>query len=183
MVPITKISGRLGNQMFQFAFLYAHSRDRNIDYYFQDPFYFDDYADEVRAIFSSDIPKRTDAVAIHVRRGDYINNAFYYDLMETDYYKEAMKLFPNEKFIVFSDDIEWCKKQEVFNDCVFFHGTETEDMNKMASCKGHIIANSTFSWWGAWLCPDYPKNKVVAPNNWFADKNERTILPDHWIKI
>ncbi len=179
----SNIFGRLGNQMFQMAFLVAYAKDHDTDIYLQDEYYFKDHEKLIRALYSSDIPDRTDAVAIHVRRGDYVNNPFYVDLYTDGYYKRAMKKFPNENFLVFSDDLEWCKQQPIFKNCQFFHGNEIEDMNKMASCKAHIIANSSFSWWGAWLHPTYPANKVIVPKNWFTDGVERTVLPKHWKKL
>lgn len=183
MIHPDKIFGRLGNKMFQYAFLFSYAKDHGIDFYFQDPYYFKEHEHAVRALFSADIPKPCDYVAIHVRRGDYVGNPFYVDLMDTDYYNDAMKLFHKEKFMVFSDDIEWCKQQEIFEDCVFSELGEVEDMNKMASCKAHIIANSSFSWWGAWLCPNYPDNKVIAPEMWYTDNVQRTLLPIHWKRI
>ncbi len=183
MIHPDKLFGRLGNRMFQMAFAYSYSRDNDMDYYFQDEFFFRNNVEAVRTLFSIDIPSMTDAIAIHVRRGDYVNNPFYIDLMKTNYYEKAMAMFPDEKFLIFSDDIEWCERQKIFEGCEFSYGDEVEDMNLMASCKAQIIANSSFSWWSAWLSPLYPDNKVIAPKNWFTDGKERTILPDHWIKL
>lgn len=183
MIAPYKLFGRLGNSMFQYAFMVSHARDNDIDYYFQDEWFFRNNAEAVRALFSSDIPPKTDAIAIHVRRGDYVNNSFYIDLMETDYYEKAMALFPGQNFLVFSDDIEWCKKQKIFKGCKFFHEDEINDMNKMASCKGHIVANSSFSWWGAWLSPTYPDNKIVCPNKYYPDDVIRSVFPEHWTRI
>jgi hypothetical protein len=147
-----------------------------LDYYFQDEWFFKDHAEAIRALYSADIPRRIERVAIHVRRGanplmpsepNYADNPFYVDLTKTDYYERAIAMFPKDKFLVFSDD-----------------GTDIQDMNDMAACKAHIIANSSFSWWAAWLSPAYPDNKVVAPKEWYADgDNSRTILPDHWTRI
>ena len=186
------IFGRLGNRMFQYAFLYAYAKDHDLDYYFQDEYFFKDHKEAIRTLFGSDIPPKTDKVAIHVRRAKnpinphepaYSENPFYVNLCETDYYERAMALFPNEEFIVFSDDPMWCENQKIFEDCEISYLSEIEEMNKMASCKGHIIANSSFSWWGAWLSP-YSK-KIVAPSkeNWYSDGVERTVCPDNWIRI
>ncbi len=182
MIPISNITGRLGNQMFQFAFVYDYARKHGIDRYFQDPKFFQHFPDEIKSIFQEGIGGQVDMVAIHVRRGDYVGHNFYVDLMnETTYYEDAMELFPDSKFVVFSDDIEWCKKQNIFKDCEFSHGTEIEDMNNMASCVGHIIANSSFSWWGAYISP-YTK-KVVAPKLWYRDGEQRTVCPPEWITL
>jgi len=175
--------GRLGNRMFKEAFCLSFAHDVGIDRYFQSEEYFADHADIIRKMFGQDIPTPIDKVAIHCRRGDYIGNPFYVSLSE-DYYQRAMAEFPDRKFLVFSDDIDWCMKQEMFKDCEFSKGrTELEDMNLMASCSGQIISNSSFAWWSAWLCPNYPNNKVVAPIQWFTDKIERCVCPKQWLKI
>lgn len=181
MIHPDKLFGRLGNRLFQFAFLYAFSKDAKIDYYFQDPAFFEGYEEDIKKLYRIGIKEKIDMVAIHVRRGDYVNNPYYVDLMETDYYKRAMFEFPDAEFVVFSDDIKWCKQQEVFKDCEFYHKDEIDDMNTMASCVGHIIANSSFSWWSAYISP-YTK-KVIAPKEWYTDGIERTKLPANWIKI
>lgn len=176
--------GRLGNQMFQLAFLYNHARLNYKDRWFQDPTFFKENEEEIKRIFRNGIPKEPlDYVAIHVRRGDYVGHDHFIDLMNTSYYEEAKRLFPHSRFMVFSDDIEWCKEQSIFQECVFSQGTEIYDMNNMAVCIGHIIANSSFSWWAAYIAP-YTK-KVVAPSvkNWCTDGIERTVCPPEWIRI
>ena len=116
MIEPDRISGRLGNKMFEMAFMYAHSRNNNLPlvddalgYYYQSSEHFKGYEEEVKRLFRGDI-ELSPYIAIHVRRGDYVGHHFYVDLTNTDYYVEAMKEFPHETFMVFSDDIEWCKK-------------------------------------------------------------------------
>jgi len=173
--------------MFQYAFLYSEARNKGTDFYFQDEWFFEEHAEAIRALYSSDIPDRIDAVAIHVRRGDYVNNPFYVDLAADGYYERAMAEFPEgTEFLVFSDDIDWCMKSPIFDGKFISFCTvkdEVESMNMMAACKAHIIANSSFSWWGAWLSPKYPDNKVIAPAKWYSDGVERTVLPKHWKKV
>lgn len=193
MVNPDKLFGRLGNRMFQMAFLFSYAKEHDFDYYFQDEFFFRDNKEAVRLLFSSDIPEFTNKVAIHVRRSSnpanpsepkYHENPFYVDLTKTDYYEKAIDMFPNAKFLVFSDDILWCEDKWGMDERFeFSYGNEIEDLNLMASCKAHIIANSSFSWWGAWLCPEYPDNKIIAPKDWFSDGIQRTSLPEHWIQI
>lgn len=182
MLSTREVIGGLGNLMFKEAYIYAQMRDGQIpDLYVQSPHYFSKYADEIKQRFGQSIIKMP-YVAIHVRRGDYVGNPFYVDLSQTDYYERAMKEFPNATFMVFSDDIDWCMKQDVFKDCLFSKGKgEVKDLNDMASCIGHIIANSSFSWWAAFLSPH--GGKVVSPKLWHPDGVERTILPDKWIRI
>ena len=174
------IFGRLGNSLFQYSFCYAQSRENNTDFYYQDPKYFDKYAEEIKILFGQDIYP-IDQVAIHVRRGDYVGNDFYVDLTETEYYSKAMSEFQGEQFLVFSDDIEWCKQQMLFKNCEFSTGNdEITDLNLMAGCKGIIMANSSYSWWGAFLS----KGKVIAPKEWYADKDQtRTICLKNWKRI
>lgn len=180
MLKPHKLFGRLGNQMFQGAYIYAQMRKGLVpDIYVQDPKYFEEFKNEIKAMYGQDI-KQSDYVAIHVRRGDYVNNPFYVDLMKTDYYQKAMALFPNEKFKVFSDDIEWCLKQPIFANAEF--SRETDDvvaMNDMAGCKGVITANSSYSWWAGYLC----KGKVIYSSKWYTDGFERTVCPNEWVKI
>jgi len=180
MLDMDMYSGRMGNRMFQYAYVYSQMRKGIIpDVYVQGEEYFKEFAHEIKAMFATD-QKPTDRVAIHVRRGDYVNNPFYVDLMTTDYYKKAMALFPNEKLMVFSDDIKWCEQQPIFRDCYFCEDKNVlQTFNKMASCKAVIIANSSFSWWAGYLCG----GRVVAPKEWHTDGVERTKIPDSWIKI
>lgn len=185
MIELHKLTGRLGNKMFQFAYIYSQMKKEQIDdIYVQDPELFEDFEEDIKHMYGANIPEKTNKVAIHVRRGDYVRNPFYCDLSITDYYEKAMAHFPNAKFLIFSDDIEWCKE--------YFEGDEYEfceedydidAINIMASCVGHIIANSSFSWWGAYISP-YTQ-KIVAPSkdHWYADKVERTKCPNNWIRI
>ncbi len=136
----------------------------------------------------------TNAVSIHVRRGDYANTKAareIHGLMGLDYYAEAIKQInkrvPDIKFFVFSDDPVWCKQNlKVPGSAVYVdHNKDgAEDMRLMTACKHHIIANSTFSWWGAWLNPSEEKI-VYAPKRWFANKDmdTRDILPESWEKL
>jgi hypothetical protein len=182
MVPIHKLAGRLGNSMFQYAYLHAQVREGKIpDIYVQSEEYFIKYRNEIKMLFGSDIGK-INMVAIHVRRGDYVNNSFYVDLTQTGYYPQAMEMFPDASFLVFSDDIKWCMEQPMFANCEFSVGlNEIEDMNLMASCVGHIIANSSFSWWAAYIATN--TKKVVAPKAWYTDGISRTTCPSKWIRI
>ena len=184
--------GRLGNRLFQYAFLYAESRRRGVDFYFQDPKYFEGYEEEIKQLFGEGIGY-LEQVGVHVRRAGnpinpeepkYIENPFYVNLGDTDYYDRAMAMFPSEKFVVFSDDPQWCREKwkDNPNVQVMDKGNEIEDFNLLSSCRDLIIANSSFSWWAAYLCPNETK-KIIAPKEWFSDGLERTKCPDNWIKI
>ena len=195
------IFGRLSNRLFQMAALYAYCRDNNYPIFVQDEKYFKRYEKEIRQLYGDGIiPNSIDRVAIHVRRGKnpinpqepaYSENPFYENLshhlhedMSDNYYVRAMAMFPNEKFLVFSDDPEWTFKQPMFKGCEFMHGTEIEDLNTMANCKHIIGANSSFSWWAAWLC-EYPGRICIFPKKWFSNpKDEKYIgVPERWERI
>jgi hypothetical protein len=126
-------------------------------------------------------------VSLHVRRTDYLTNNANHHNLDLSYYEEALKHFDDRQVIVFSDDPEWCKEQSLFSDDRFLV-SESED-NKidlclMTFCTSHIIANSSFSWWGAWLSNSV---KVVAPSKWFgpnnADKETKDLIPETWTII
>lgn len=176
--------GRLGNRLFQSAFIYAQMREGNIlDIYLQRPEYFDKYRDEINQIFGEGIVK-DERIAIHVRRGDYVNNSFYTDLVKTDYYERAIEMFPSDSFVIFSDDIDWCKTNFNFykSRLDFSEGKSVdEDLRLMAGCEGIIIANSSLSWWGAYL--GNKNKKVIYPKAWFGDGVQRVGFPKEWIGI
>lgn len=191
MVNPDIIFGRLGNRMFQMAYIYAQMKDGNIpDIFLQDLKYFDKHRDEIKKLFGEGIGYLP-YTAIHLRVGKnpinpnepkYNENPFYVNLPATGYYIEAIKLFPDTKFIVFSDDIDFAKKYFEGDRFAFDESSnEIEALNKMASCENHIIANSSFSWWGAYLSPH--KGKTVYPSLWFSDNIQRVTFPSDWIKI
>lgn len=179
---VDKIFGRLGNRLFQMAALYKYAQMNNTDIYFQDPKWFEGCEAEIKQLFSEGMGT-DERIAIHVRRGDYVNNPFYVDLTETDYYLTACGQFPeNSKFLIFSDDINWCKENFDEQSFDFSEGkTEEEDLKLMASCKGIIMANSSFSWWAAYLGD--PNKKVIYPKKWFADGVQRVGFPKGWLCI
>ena len=193
MKNIHIFSGRMGNEMFRHAYLYAQVRDGLLpDVYLQDEKYFSKYADEIKKLFGEGIGYLSQ-VGVHIRRASnpinpaepkYSENPFYVNLSESDYYDRAMAMFPGEKFVVYSDDPEWCKEKwkDNPNVQVMEKGNEIEDFNLLASSKDLIIANSSFSWWAAYLCPNETK-KVIAPKQWFADGVERIKCPNSWIRI
>lgn len=189
--------GGLGNLLFKEAYIWGQMREGHIpDVYVQSPRYWKRYANELRGRFDLGI-RKIDRVALHIRRGDYLNAArFHTNLWDTDYYHEAVKHFPGETFLVFckdgqneeqdAADLAWVRENFLSLNVPFEiheHGTETEDLNYMASCKGLIGANSTFSWWAAFL--GNPAKRVVMPaeTKWFTDGVVRTELLPEWITI
>lgn len=127
-----------------------------------------------------------DIVSIHVRRGDYVFLQEYHPLVSENFYSSAKKLFNDVLFAVFSDDILWCQNQKVFQDCVFIDAGDKESLYTMTKCDHNIIANSSFSWWAAWLNNNYQK-VVIAPKQWFgpaySDYDTSDLFPARWIVI
>jgi hypothetical protein len=180
----------------------------NIIGYFQSEKYFKQYRKEIINIFSLKNPgekfyyyqkfiNANKPTSIHVRRGDYVNKKnFHNSLADTLYYIYAVEkiksIDSNRKFLVFSDDIEFCKNyfQNYFEEYVddFFYVTDTsgpEEIKLQSFCRDNIIANSSFSWWGAWL-NENKENKVIAPAKWFGPdgpKDTQDVYCDGWIKI
>jgi hypothetical protein len=142
----------------------------------------------------SDI-RNSNSVSIHFRRGDYVDNQLTnecHGVCSLEYYYKAIELIKqktdNPKFFIFTDDADWIRKNFIVEDPItFVSNMKREDYYELmllSLCKHHIIANSTFSWWGAWLC-EYGRKIVIAPEKWFNDKNydAKDIVPEAWIKI
>jgi hypothetical protein len=139
---------------------------------------------------------KVNSVSLHIRRGDYVSNPLtnsVHGVCGVDFYLNSIK-YINEKvdmphYFVFSDAMDWCRKNLNPNAPVTFvdHNLEDnsyEDMRLMTLCKHNIIANSSFSWWGAWLNRN-PEKIIIAPRKWFNDnsKNTNDLLPEGWLRI
>lgn len=133
------------------------------------------------------------SVSLHLRRGDYVKTSKanrYLRPLTMEYYQKAIDYInqrvKNPQFFLFSDDIEWAKSQVTFPLTTHFStGTSAhEDLWLMTHCRHHIIANSTFSWWGAWL-NQQPDKIVIAPQKWFSTERFDTsdLLPESWIQL
>jgi hypothetical protein len=129
---------------------------------------------------------------LHIRRTDYMRpeNIVYHGHPTLEYYDRAIKLIRAQhgevKFFIFSDDIDWCKMNFGIG-CTFVEhntGREHEDIYLMSLCRNAVIANSSFSWWGAWLGDTQSNRMVFAPKTWFATNLEsRDIVPERWTKL
>lgn len=152
------------------------------------------------SIYTKEIEKQIrnskNSCSIHVRRGDFINNTniTIHGMCDIEYYKRAMKFLEQKErdinYFIFSCDIDWVKDNLIVKNAIYIETKEKrlphEDIYLMSLCKNNIIANSTFSWWGAWL--NQNQNKIViAPKIWFADKKlqeqSKDIVCQEWIKI
>lgn len=138
--------------------------------------------------------EKVEAISIHIRRGDYIENKVLDRLASLEYYERALRYIKlkieNPVFFIFSDDIEWCKENLKIDFPTYYidwnNGEESfRDMQLMSLCKHNIIPNSSFSWWGAWLNSN-PNKIVIAPEIWFRKEsgyNYEDIVPETWVKI
>ena len=130
-------------------------------------------------------------VSISVRRGDYVDMPNLFVPGNVEFINKAMKMFPEgQKYLVSSDDIEWCKNN-IKGDNIYYVDKDKnilEDLFICTLCKGNIISNSTFSWWGAYLNKN-ENRKVIVQSPWFGHDNDiwlrgsKNIVPDDWIKI
>lgn len=182
----------MGNRLFQLAFLYAQVKEGNIpDIYVQNYEYFKKYEAEIKEWFGEGIGYLPH-VGVHLRVGAnpvnpeeprYMDNPFYVSLVRTGYYIDAIARFPNRKFLVFSDDIPFAKTYFEGDRFAFDDSpTDLEAFNRMASCDSQIIANSSWSWWAAFLNKN-PSKKVVFPKLWFADGSKKVTCPQEWISV
>jgi len=190
----------------------------NIDAYLQTEKYFIHIADKIREdfVFKKDylVPCEeyissldSPPIFLHIRQSDNIGREQYHPILPISFFEEALKEFPdNTPCFVFTDDLEWCKSKDFFNQDRFLFNESNGrysyrtidgtgkmqntllpqvDLCLMSLCSGGIIANSSFSWWGAWLQND--RGKVVAPNpeKWFGSAMEHLdtsdIVPERWI--
>lgn len=171
----TKINGYYQSEKY-----FRHNKDEILDL-----FSIDDVSKEfIKNNFKDVIGRKT--CSIHVRRGDYLNLPNHHPPCSIEYYNEAIKLMDVDKFLVFSDDIGWCKENFIGDNFIFIEGNvDYIDMWLMSLCENNIIANSSFSWWGAWLNQNSNK-KVVAPKRWFGsaiNHNTKDLIPYTWTTI
>jgi len=188
--------------------VYNIKEETYVEGFYQSEKYFEDIKDEIRKEFTfkiefdeknkqvADEIKNSKSVSLHIRRGDYVSKKRYQNMFAAcslDYYKNAVEIITKGqkdfKLFIFSDDIQWVKEnlnlpyESVYID--FNKGADSfRDMQLMSLCKHNVIANSSFSWWGAWLNSN-PEKIVIAPKTWFNDEDicERDMIPQSWIRI
>jgi hypothetical protein len=165
-----------------------------LDGYWQGEKYFIDVADEIKEELkpSNEFVQlnkhflEEDSLSLHIRRTDYLNLKEHHPVQGLDYYSSAIDLlFHSGPIYVFSDDIEWCKNNLKFDNIKFLHNKDPLiDIWLMSMCKKNVIANSSFSWWAAWLNNNKDK-KIVCPKKWFGPKSpsDKDILDNDWIKL
>lgn len=182
--------------------LFTVPNQTNLMGYFQTEKYFEHCSDLILGYFQFNneiekqaennfpsFPDKVEYVSIHLRRGDYAGLQQFHPVMDADYYFDAMTQFMDKDycFLIFSDDIDYAK--ELFGqqeNIVYIEGNDPAvDMCMMTMCDHNVIANSSFSWWGAWLNTNTNK-KVVAPKKWFGPAykgihDTKDLYPQSWI--
>ena len=180
-----------------------------LEWYWQTEKYFSEIEDTVRKdlqfktipseqnkILIDEIRSQKSTASLHIRRGDYVSNKVsntVHGTCDMDYYMRAAtyitERYPETKFYIFSDDIPWVKENLILPDPIYYvdHNdalANYEDMRLMSLCTHNIIANSTFSWWGAWLNRN-PAKLVIAPKQWFNNSQHEAddIVPETWIRL
>lgn len=184
--------------------------DAYLDGYWQTEKYFKDIEDIIRKEVTVKSPlqgkdtdiareiEATNSIMVHIRRGDYVSNPQaneYHGTCGLDYYRKAIAIIAEKvgtpHIFVFSDDHEWVKNNIVLGYPTTYvdHNNADknyEDLRLMSLCKHHIIANSSFSWWGAWLSQN-PHKIVVGPSRWFNNPKKKAntsdVLPEGWISL
>lgn len=195
------------NEVFRAGLIPLSRNQLYLDGYWQNEKYFLDYADQIRQDFRlKPHPNKKvigylkkilscDSVAIHIRRGDYVSNTQVnksVGVCGEKYYQRAMKfvakIVRKPFFFIFSepDGLKWAKESLKF-DFPFVlveSDKDYEDLRMMSSCRHNIVANSSFSWWGAWLNTNY-NHIIIAPEPWLAktSKSSLTIVPHRWVKL
>lgn len=175
------------------------ARNIYIKGYFQSEKYFKQHEDVIRNLFTptsgtkrylfnkyGPLLSSSTTVSLHVRRGDYLCVPDAHPLAPTQYYVEAQAMFTDATFLVFSNDIPWCRENLPKGKAYVFveDNEDYQDLFLMSMCDHNIIANSSFSWWGAWLNAN-EKKRVIAPSTWFgprltATHDTRDVVPDDW---
>ena len=162
-----------------------------------------EFKDDILATCKEVVDQFEKPIFMHVRRGDYLNCSDFHPFVGMNYYEKALDRFPRDvTVLLFSDDMNWCRQQEFFNGDQFMHsefdtrynqlcdtnnGPEKSlipyyDLCMMSLCTGGIIANSTMSWWAAWLMKN-PTLPIIAPTPWFgpaSTDNTVDLFPTHW---
>lgn len=174
--------------------------------YFQSEKYFIDYKNNVLSLFNIsnreladeflyhyDVMFAKPLTSVHVRRGDYLNNPDFHPVCTIEYYRKAMDIIGDSVFVFISDDMDWVKENFKGDNIVYSNNDELTDFAIMTLTEHNIIANSSFSWWGAYMnqfenprTMKFSDKKIIAPKQWFGPKgpqDTQDIIPKNWIKI
>jgi hypothetical protein len=198
--PIDGENVRVIHYPFEFIDLEFNDKNVIVDGFFQSEKYFKHNRKEIlKLIDFSFIPKEyienkysfiknKKTTSIHIRRGDYVNFPNIHPTQSLEYYKQSIDILKDmtDLFIVFSDDINWCKENIKLENIIYIDDEKDYiELYLMSLCDNNITANSSFSWWGAWL-NETPNKIVIGPLKWFGNDIQLytgDILPNNWIKL
>ena len=149
-----------------------------------------EFIDDIQTSCKEMISQVERPIALHIRRGDFLRNSSNHYNLDLSYYESALSQYENDRqVVIFSDDPVWCKEQFLFKEDRFLVSESDNpyvDLCLMSLCSDFIIANSTFSWWGAWLSAN-PNKKVISPSKWFGPNNQhhntKDLFPDEWLVL
>ncbi|ATZ80616.1 alpha-1,2-fucosyltransferase [Bodo saltans virus] len=195
------------NYKYELINIDKNDKSYQLEGYYQSYKYFEKYRNVILELFDmgneieekiksefKKISNNTITISIHVRRGDYLKLSDYHLNLPLSYYKTAIDYMNADDvtFLIFSDDIEWCKENFKGVNNIFITGNygidflpeEVVQLKFMSLCNHNVIANSSFSWWGAWLNKNEDK-VIIAPKKWFSkdDIDTSDLLPEEWKKI
>lgn len=181
-VNVSKDGDTTIDGFFQSEKYFKHNRKEILEY-LDFSFISDDYIHEKYGFM-----KNNRTTAIHVRRGDYLRHPNHHPPQTLEYYMEGIEILKDKTdlFVIFSDDIEWCKVNLNLDNVVYIDNEKDYiELYLMKICNNNITSNSSFGWWGAWL-NENPDKIVIGPKIWFGSAiqhNTGDILPENWIKI
>lgn len=161
--------------------------------YWQSEKYFSHVAKEVRSAFRfrREAVPSNNTIAVHVRRGDYVNLQHFHGMPARDWYLRAVDTIMLHKgydmmVCVVSDDNQWCRDNLPKHWRIVGGLDKYHDMQTLATCEHVVISNSSFSWWGAWLGDGDPSRAVIAPKHWYANpamQDDEDVVPERWIRL
>jgi len=194
LLPSERISGIYKEQGHNYQQI-PFQNNMCLDGYFQSEKYFDFCREQILNEFGFKWKMLGGTVSVHIRRGDYLQFPDKHPVVSMEYITSAINYLVKRKYhkyIILSDDMEWCKQninRDKFKKCKFDYSegrADEKDMEVMSCCEHNIIANSSFSWWGAWMNRN-PNKIVIAPSVWFGEGNKHLnisdLIPNNWIKL
>jgi len=186
----------LGPKLYLSGYFQSEKYFEKISNVIRDDFKFSPIQNGQNSLLLNKIQSYSNSVSLHIRRGDFLTagKGTVHFTCTPEYYQKAISIIKskmgNPYFFVFAqDDEDWARENIKFEDSYEFIGNNNygslsfEDLRLMSCCKNHIIANSSFSWWGAWLNPN-PNKIIISPKNWLKKVPDiPDLIPNYWIKI
>lgn len=195
-VPAIFFDGKIGDKDFSGDYMQNLKHFSHVEHLIRSFFKPSKLSEDYINTRYADILGVENTTALHVRRGDYANFPQHHPICNMEFFERAIDKIGATQLVVFSDDLTWCKQQDLFKDAYFADGNEdnvdptlptpavVHDLFLMTRMEKHIISNSTFSWWGAWLAN---REVAVYPMPWYGPALdidvEETMIPQHWMRV